>query len=71
MLLFRLRKTSARKLHSARVSLYPMQCFIIAYIRFLESFAFFSFNELHNIDTVHLINHYNRLSLLFVLNGCI
>ena len=54
MFLFRGRKTSARKLHSPTVSLIHMQCFIIAFAKFLESFAYFSFNELHSIDTPHL-----------------
>ena len=48
MLLFRRRKTTARKLHSPTVSLFHMQCFV-AYARFLESFAYFLFNALHSI----------------------
>ena len=52
MLLFRGRKTYARKLHLPTVSQHSMKCFFIAYARFLESFAYFLLNELHKIDTV-------------------
>lgn len=72
MFLFRGRKTATRKLHSPTVSLHFMQCFFfIAYARFFESFAYFLFNELHNIDTVIWCIHYKRFSVLLVFIGCI
>lgn len=72
MFLFRGRKTSTRKLHSPTVSLHFMQCFFfIAYARFFESFAYFLFNELHNIDTFIWCIHCKRFSVLFVFIGCI
>lgn len=71
MFLFRGRKTSTRKLHSPTVSFHSMQCFFIAYARFLESFAYFLFIELHIIDTVIWCIHCKRFSVLLAFIGCI